>query len=792
MKINSNQASETEMLRQSTEVLRTANTELIKRYRVMEKQVADLAVSETRYRRLFEAAQDGILILNAETGMINDVNPFLIKLLGYSRKQFIEKAIWEIGFFRDVIANEDKFFELQQKGYVRYKDLPLETADGRKINVEFVSNVYTEGNHKVIQCNIRDITVLKHAEDLIEILTKYPEENSNPVYRLSKEGVLLYANPASKILILDIPSKTGEKIHDKWMGMFRSIYDSGKKKEIEIEISGKSYLFNVVPLIEEGYINVYATDITGCKRVEGELRESEQRFRTIFEQAAIGVALLNTKTGQFVRINQKYCDFLGYSMTEMLQKTFMDITFKDDIQINIRKNEQLLADGSKEYSIEKRYVRKDGRIVWGKLTTSPLWKTGEEPEVYLHIAIVEDITNRKKAEGALLSSEIYLEKIINTLATPVFVKDDQHKFTMVNDAFSALLNIKIDKLIGTTGFEHFPADQNDVFFAKDKEVFKTGRENISEEFLTDGQGKIRTIITRKTLYTDSDGNKFLVGVINDITELKKDEVELALHRDHLEELVAIRTKELTKTEESLIKAKETAEAANRAKSAFLANMSHEIRTPMNAIIGFSDLLLLSVKDQKQLSQIETIRSSGKNLMTLINDILDLSKIEAGKMQLHAAAVNLKKLTNEIENIFSQKLKEKKLPFIVELSSDLPPVLMLDEVRLRQILFNLVGNSVKFTKKGYIKLRFELRSKRSEIIDLIISVEDTGNGIIKEDQKTIFNPFMQPKGQNEQKFGGTGLGLSITKRLVEMMGGTISLKSRHNRVRSSESYFLMYV
>ncbi len=220
-------------------------------------------------------------------------------------------------------------------------------------------------------------------------------------------------------------------------------------------------------------------------------------------------------------------------------------------------------------------------------------------------------------------------------------------------------------------------------------------------------------------------------------------------------------------------------------------MSHEIRTPMNAVLGFTELLNSMVTDKIQKSYIESIRSSGKSLLTLINDILDLSKIEARKMELQYEPVNPKSIFNEIRNVFSLKITEKGLDFIVNIDPGIPNSLLLDEVRLRQILFNLFGNAVKFTEKGYIKLCAEkiyTQKNDKSTLDLIIAIEDTGIGIPPESAGKIFDAFKQQDGQSTKQFGGTGLGLAITKRLVEMMGGEISVKSEVDKGSRFEIVF----
>ncbi|MCP4151234.1 MAG: response regulator [bacterium] len=239
---------------------------------------------------------------------------------------------------------------------------------------------------------------------------------------------------------------------------------------------------------------------------------------------------------------------------------------------------------------------------------------------------------------------------------------------------------------------------------------------------------------------------------------------------------------LESTNLQLEKAKEAADSANEAKSEFLANMSHEIRTPMNAILGFSEILSKEINDKKQKGYLDAVSSSGKTLLGLINDILDLSKIEAGKLELNYEPVDPVPVLTEIQRIFEIKVKEKELEFLVETGPDLPAALLLDSLRLRQILFNLVGNAVKFTTRGYIKLTAQLAGTGSDggTVDITFSVHDTGIGIPEAQQAKIFEAFKQQDGQKTAQYGGTGLGLAITRRLTAMMGGTIRVESQKDK------------
>lgn len=232
-----------------------------------------------------------------------------------------------------------------------------------------------------------------------------------------------------------------------------------------------------------------------------------------------------------------------------------------------------------------------------------------------------------------------------------------------------------------------------------------------------------------------------------------------------------------KAESEMIKAMDKAETATKAKSEFLANMSHEIRTPMNAILGFSDLLKKTALSNTQESYLNTIKTGGETLLNIINDILDISKIEANKLDINKNFFDFHSLIFELKQFFKDKLESKNLDFLIENQKGLPRILYMDELRLRQIFFNLISNAIKFTERGYIKVITSFNDRGNDKIDLMVIVEDTGTGIRKEDQQKIFDAFEQAgTTSRSKKFQGTGLGLAITKKLVGLMNGTISVES----------------
>ncbi len=368
-------------------------------------------------------------------------------------------------------------------------------------------------------------------------------------------------------------------------------------------------------------------------------------------------------------------------------------------------------------------------------------------------AQIGKVIARVKAEEALRESRDYLNKIINSISDPIFVKDRQHYLVLVNDAACKLFGRSRDELVGKTAYELFPTkEMADISWKKDEEVFITGVESINEESNTYAPGVDLTVLVKKTLYTDKAGNKFLVGVTRDITNQKRYEYELC-------------------------RAKEAAEAAVRSKSEFLANMSHEIRTPLNAVVGLTGLLLSADLTPEQRDYVETVRSSGNSLLSVINDILDFSKIEGGKMELENQPFDLKNCIEVSLDLVDAGAAEKGLKLCYSIEDGVPAVIVGDVTRLRQVLANLLSNAVKFTDNGKVELFVTANPLLNGQFEMRFAVRDTGIGIPGEKLDRLFQVFSQIDSSTTRKYGGTGLGLAISKRLVEIMGGRIWVESK---------------
>ncbi|KPA15598.1 multi-sensor hybrid histidine kinase [Candidatus Magnetomorum sp. HK-1] len=350
--------------------------------------------------------------------------------------------------------------------------------------------------------------------------------------------------------------------------------------------------------------------------------------------------------------------------------------------------------------------------------------------------------------------------------TGYFTFDSKGYILEVNLSGASLLGIDRNLLIGKPFTCYINSDFQDEFYFYCKKLFKSNTAKTFELKLkkkdaADFHAQLDCIVVSD----DSGTFNQIRAAISDISKRKQ-------------------------LEQNLLESKINAEFANKAKSQFLASMSHEIRTPMNAILGFTELLYSELKNKKQKRYIETIKNSGKNLLALINDILDLSKVEAGKMIIQHKPTNPHDIFNEIKMSFCQQITHKNLDFFMDISNNIPESIDIDEMRFKQILINLISNAIKFTKKGHIKVFAEKinTTENNDNIDLRIIVEDTGIGIPQESQKKIFESFTQQDDQDNKKFGGTGLGLSITKNLVELMNGMIYVKSTINKGSTFEILF----
>jgi len=473
--------------------------------------------------------------------------------------------------------------------------------------------------------------------------------------------------------------------------------------------------------------------------------ESELRFRIMSQSIPFGVFITNP-AGQTNYVNNFYCKLTGLKYKDALGLGWTKAVHPDDVEPVQKRWNNALKKEHLNYNMKYRIVNVQNNMTYQVHTIASEMK--HKDELIGYVGVIEDITKEQRLLNKLKNYQL----IIRNSSDMMSLISKDFEYLAVNDSYVQAHGLKKTEIEGKTFSQLWG-----------KELFE---EKIKEKFDEAFTGKI--VRYQDWFDFENLGRKYM------------DVIYQPVYGRHGEvESLTVNTLDITdlkETQTNLEKAIKEAEKANKAKSEFLANMSHEIRTPLNAVIGFTELLESQINDNKQKKYLRSVKAGGRSLLTLISDILDLSKIEAGKMELYFEPVHINNLIDEISQIFSIKIDEKALIFETFIDPELPDYILLDEIRLRQILFNLVGNAIKFTKQGSIKLSFKLLKKEKDTINVEINVEDTGIGIPKDQQKEIFKAFKQQAGQSTRKYGGTGLGLTISRKLVESMGGNISVES----------------
>ncbi|MEQ8363261.1 MAG: PAS domain S-box protein [Cyclobacteriaceae bacterium] len=484
--------------------------------------------------------------------------------------------------------------------------------------------------------------------------------------------------------------------------------------------------------------------------VEKSLQLSEEQLKLQIQRMPIG-HIIWSPDFKVLSWNPSAEKIFGFTEQEMLGKHPYGTIVPGEEQSAIGNIWQRLMKGdSAAHSINSNRT-KAGSIIICDWANTPL--RNKEGEIFAVLSMITDITEGELAKKKLQASEERLSLAFQGAGDGMWDWDIVNNTVYYSPNWEIMFGYEIGSVAQTleTATERSHPEDLSKMFEEVNRYLNHEIPSYSYEFrMFHLDGSLMWTLHRAVALFDENGKATrMIGITTDITSRKL-------------------------AEEALQRAKEEADTANRTKSEFLANISHEIRTPMNAILGFSELLSSQINDQRLKSFVEHISKAGNNLMILIDDILDLSKIESGKVELNSVTINLKNFIYELRSMFSILQESKMLFFNMEISEKLPEYIQVDAIRLRQILYNLLGNAFKFTEKGGVTFVVSLLDKNADQIQFTIS--DTGIGIPTEQHETIFEAFRQQDGQSTRKYGGTGLGLAITKRLVELMGGVISLAS----------------
>ncbi len=821
-------------IQSSLEELSAVDEELMKQNDELMRAQSNLQESDKQLQSVLAGMTDAYYFYDREWRVV-DINPRAVEYFGRPREELIGHNVWEL--YPHTVGG--KPWTEYHRAMAEGVPVHFETQSGASPRF---FEVHAYPGPKGLAVYLRDITERKKMEAELEQLASFPKINPNPITEVDLEGRVPFLNLAAEKLF---PNLKESGCNHPWLTdweqvtrIFRKSGTSTFVRDLLIDNSWYQQSMYLVPNTQA--IRIYGLDITERKRIEGalqekqeelevqaeeldaqneelranneelsdttrKLQESEARFRATFEQAAVGIEMLNLD-GRFLRGNTMLGEILGYSQKELQNLNFADITYSDDLVRELPLLEDLLARRIGHYTIEKRYLRKDGLIVWVRVTSS----LANVSEPY-RISIIEDITGRKNVEEALRTSDARLNKAIETVREGVIIATEAEDVIYWNPAAQALHGFTrpsegIEPLSDTPKtFDLIYPDTGLVLPLEDWPMKRIKRgekvSNLELRLRRSDQGWVKYVSYSGTMVETSSGEHLIFLTVYDLTERKRMVEELRKSRDELELRVQERTAELSeakenlevineelqveiseheKTEKDLMAAKEAAEAAIEAKAAFLANMSHELRTPLNAVIGFSSLLLEDSLTQDQKEYIERIRNGGEALLSIISDILEFSRAEKEKIKLELQPLSLNHCIEESLGMVAVQANDKGLNLAYTIGYGTPDIIITDHGRLRQILVNLLSNAVKFTDEGDISISVSSKVIEGNKRQITFEVMDTGIGMPQDKMDRLFQPFSQLEYVISRKRDGAGLGLAICKQLAELMGGEIRAESEESK------------
>ena len=729
-----------------------------------------LQESEMKYRLLAENATDCIFWI-APDGHFRYISPACKQISGHLAEEFYadpalmansiyadDRAAYVAHLAHDHVADaaELEFRIVHCDGglrWIAHQCRPIYDADGTYLGRRGAN---------------RDITERKLATEEQHRIGEALRQSAQPTLMTDTEARIVYVNSA----FVDLMGYTNEELfgapasrfcppdpasqqqyqeitrqvmaEDAWSGELLRIARDGLAIPVYVTVAAiRDLAGNLI-----GFVANFV-DLRPLKEKTEALRASEARFHSVLDNAADTVFILS-REGYCLYANWQAMRMLGYSLDELLSMRIADVTIGADAARAEQSFAELLREG--RVTLELNLLCKDGGQVPVDINAIIL------PDGTAYISC-RDISERRSAEARLRK----LSQAVEQSPESIVITDLDANIEYVNAAFCANTGYSFVEVVGCNPrilhSGHTPCETYQELWGAltNGRVWKGELHNKRK----DGSEFVELAII--TPIRQEDGRiTHYVAVKEDITEKKHLGQELDRHRHHLEELVASRTAEMKS-------ARAAAEAANLAKSAFLANMSHEIRTPMNAILGMAHLMKRAGVSSKQAEQLDKISHAGQHLLDIINDILDLSKVEAGKLKLENTAVTVGGIVANIVSMLAGQVKAKGLCMRVETES-LPRHLLGDPTRISQALLNFASNAVKFTERGGITLRAHLLEEGTDSVMLRFEVEDTGIGIEPAALDKLFGAFEQADSSTTRKYGGTGLGLAITRRLAQLMGG----------------------
>lgn len=593
------------------------------------------------------------------------------------------------------------------------------------------------------------------------------ETASDIIFRTDANGFFTYANPTGI-------NKIGYSLEELKLFRFNDLVDLSYKDELEkfyvdqalnktlhnyaefpILTKNKETIWiglNVNFIYDENkkleQVNAVARDIT-------EIKLSQTRLQNLITTLQAGV-LLEDENRKIVLVNQTFCNqfnipappdaLVGADCSDSAEES--KVAFKDEIGF-VNRISEILA--NRKEVLNDELLLKDGRVF--ERDYIPIYV---ENRYSGHLWNYRDVTEQRTYLTAVKRSEEKYRSIIENMNLGLLEVDKQEKILYANQSFCNMAGFELDEILNKSATTLFVRGDHAEILQEKNDMRTKGVSDAYEIATKNKRGEAKWwLVSGAPLFDEFGKTSGSVGIHLDITTQKKIEKEL-------------------------VEAKYQAEESSKVKEVFLANMSHEIRTPMNGIIGMARQLDKSDLTGNQKFQLDVIRSAADNLMIILNDILDLSKIEAGKLNIENVSFNLESCLIKALEVIRPKIEEKGLALEIEVDNNIAPTLFGDPFRMKQVMFNLVGNAIKFTEKGSVKISSKLLTTLGEAQVIQIAVEDSGIGIDKKYLEQIFEKFSQEDRSTARKFGGTGLGMNISKQLVELMGGEIAIESEKGK------------
>ncbi|MGL4553196.1 MAG: PAS domain-containing protein, partial [Gemmataceae bacterium] len=737
---------------------------------------------------LFEEAGDALFLFDPETDQLQDVNPMAEQLTGFSRdellrlnatyllrfagqggKQRLQAAANKTGVFH---AQDGFMLRTRQDGvwvpanvtvtrlHIQPKTLALITV--RDVREQF------ETTQRLRQTEAELRRVVSSVADCLWS-AEWAAEGKFTYRFLSPVVMTLTGRPPEHYLPdlgrwLEIVHPDDRATWQAAMRRLRAVQPTQIEYRVRLPDGGLRWLSESVRVVrhaETGTLQLdgVVADFTDRKHVEERLDEERRHLRTLMDNLPESIYFKDPH-GRYVVDNATHRSILGAATEEDIRgRTVHDFFGPEQADRHHDDDLAILRGGEPVFGREELTSLSGGGSLVHEFTKVPL--RAPSGEVTGLVCIGRDVSKQRAAERELANERNLLRTLMDHLPDFIFVKDLSGRFLVANTAtLHSLGATSPEEVHGKTDRDFLPAERAAAFMADDRRVMTEGvTARDHEELHIDAVGRATWLSTTKVPLRAADGEVIgIVGICHDITERRTMEAELR-------------------------RAKESAEAANKAKGEFLARMSHEIRTPMNGILGMTRLTLGTDIGAEQRECLGMVMASAESLMTIIDDILDFSKIEAGKLQLEAAPFRLRDSLADAIRALALRAEQKRLELVCHVAGDVPDVLLGDIGRLRQVIINLVGNAIKFTSAGEVVVtvsRSAAEGRPGGSCGLQFRVRDTGIGIPEERRGAIFEPFEQADGSITRKFGGTGLGLAISSQLVSLMGGRMWVESEVGR------------